>query len=307
MPMVAGIGNALLAAPMVRQLADALPDVHVAVVAAGRAIAEVLRREPGVGEVHVLGRGLAGRVRTLRWVRRCRFDACLLPFPSNRWEYGLFAALSGARRRIRHRYPIGHWRALGCIRSEGPRARPGVHDVVQNLELLRALGIEPDVSAVPRFRLEEVDVAAAAALLGDVGIGPDQRPIALHAGSARTVVGRAKRWPPSAYGGLIRRLTNQDIGPLLVLEGPDEPGIGAAVIRAVQDGVAPQPSAVRLVGPIGEAAALLARCRLYVGSDSGLAHLAAAVGTPPVTLFAPSDPDRVCPFGHRRVHDRLRG
>jgi ADP-heptose:LPS heptosyltransferase len=54
-----------------------------------------------------------------------------------------------------------------------------------------------------------------------------------------------------------------------------------------------------LTGSLGTAAAILHRAELYVGSDSGLAHLASAVGTPAVTLFAPADPDRVCPFGNR--------
>ena len=44
---------------------------------------------------------------------------------------------------------------------------------------------------------------------------------------------------------------------------------------------------------------MLERAALYVGSDSGLGHLAAAVGTRAVTLFAPADPDRVCPYGNR--------
>ena len=48
-----------------------------------------------------------------------------------------------------------------------------------------------------------------------------------------------------------------------------------------------------------EREALLQQAALYVGSDSGLAHLSAAVGTPPVTLFGPADPDRMCPFGYR--------
>jgi ADP-heptose:LPS heptosyltransferase len=56
---------------------------------------------------------------------------------------------------------------------------------------------------------------------------------------------------------------------------------------------------IRLDGPLGEAAALMERAELYVGTDSGLAHLAAAVGTPAVTIFAPADPDRVCPYGYR--------
>src|SRR5262249_54049961 len=38
---------------------------------------------------------------------------------------------------------------------------------------------------------------------------------------------------------------------------------------------------------------------IYAGTDSGLAHLAAAVGTRAVTIFAPADPGRVCPFGNR--------
>jgi ADP-heptose:LPS heptosyltransferase len=42
-----------------------------------------------------------------------------------------------------------------------------------------------------------------------------------------------------------------------------------------------------------------------MGSDSGLAHLASAVGTKAVTIFAPADPDRVCPFGYRDLVVRV--
>src|SRR5205814_3012362 len=58
-------------------------------------------------------------------------------------------------------------------------------------------------------------------------------------------------------------------------------------------------SVLKVTGSLGHAAAVLERAVLYVGSDSGLAHLAAAVGTRAVTLFAPADPERVCPFGQR--------
>ena len=66
-------------------------------------------------------------------------------------------------------------------------------------------------------------------------------------------------------------------------------------------GPAKAPHVVRLTGPLGDAAAVLERATMYVGSDSGLAHLAAAVGTPAVTMFSPADPDRVCPFGYRHL------
>jgi ADP-heptose:LPS heptosyltransferase len=50
---------------------------------------------------------------------------------------------------------------------------------------------------------------------------------------------------------------------------------------------------------VGQVAALLARCRLYVGNDSGLTHLAAAVGAETVAVFGPTDPAVWAPRGSR--------
>ena len=102
--------------------------------------------------------------------------------------------------------------------------------------------------------------------------------MAIHAGSGATVFGAAKRWDPRNYAALIDRL---DV-PVVLLEGPDEGGVADEINAAA---ARPSP-VVKLAGPLAEAAAVLSACRLYVGNDSGLGHLAAAVGTPPVTLFA---------------------
>jgi ADP-heptose:LPS heptosyltransferase len=94
-----------------------------------------------------------------------------------------------------------------------------------------------------------------------------------------------------------------ELGDRIVLvEGPDEAGVAAEILNS-RDITTSQssPKIVCLNGPLGEAAAILQRAELYVGSDSGLAHLAAAVGTPAVTLFAPADADRVCPYGQREL------
>jgi len=49
--------------------------------------------------------------------------------------------------------------------------------------------------------------------------------------------------------------------------------------------------------PLPLLAAILSRCRLYVGNDSGVTHLAAAVGVPTVAIFGPTDPDVWAPRG----------
>src|SRR5205823_7376395 len=84
---------------------------------------------------------------------------------------------------------------------------------------------------------------------------------------------------------------------VVLVEGPDEAGVALEIVNS-RDAAGSRVRAVRIVrltGPLADAAVLLERAALYVGSDSGLAHLAAAVGTPAVTIFAPADPDRVCP------------
>jgi ADP-heptose:LPS heptosyltransferase len=333
-PMVAGVGNALMALPMVRQIKLNKPRARVTVVALTDAMGEPFRRLGQVDQVLVSGPGVSGISRAVRMIRDQQPDVFLVPFPSNRWQYNMLALGSGANRVIMHGYPIGRFSTMTWASgAERVKAERGVHDVVQNLRLLRSLGIEPDETDRPRFVLNEQDRARATKRLHEIGLGKTDDFIAIHAGSARTVLARAKRWPAQNYAALIDALAAQTNLALVVLEGPDEAGVADEIISASSSSAAaPSPDtlgegggvaearasrqaliptlsrstgradkaiALRLTGPLGDAAAVLERANLYVGSDSGLAHLAAAVGTRAVTLFAPADPDRVCPFGNR--------
>jgi hypothetical protein len=125
--------------------------------------------------------------------------------------------------------------------------------------------------------------------------------IAVHAGSGSyTVIARAKRWDPRNYAELIAAMIHEHGKSVLLLEGPDESGVADSIVKHFPDGNPPaQLRVLKLSGPLGVSAAILERASLYVGSDSGLAHLAASVGKRAVTIFAPADPDRVCPYGSR--------
>jgi ADP-heptose:LPS heptosyltransferase len=110
-------------------------------------------------------------------------------------------------------------------------------------------------------------------------------PVALHPGSGS----RIKNWPFECFL-LVAEVLRKKGTPILWLLGPAEEGIEVPAQDIV---VSNQPFAL--------CAALLSRCRAFIGNDSGMAHLAAAAGCRTVALFGPSDPDVWAPRG-KDVH-----
>lgn len=109
----------------------------------------------------------------------------------------------------------------------------------------------------------------------------DGRPIAMHPGSG----GERKNWPLDRWIDLARELAGR--APLRVIGGESDGPRLAALRRALGD----RPD-VRFVEnlPLPTVAAVLAGCRLFLGHDSGISHLAAATGVRCLLLFGPTDP-----------------
>lgn len=115
---------------------------------------------------------------------------------------------------------------------------------------------------------------------------------AVHPGSSSA----AKNWPPGRFASFIRKITAQNDLQVLLIEGPLDHQSVQEVRNRIGD-----PDVPILQVPLGLLAAVLARCILFVGNDSGVAHLAAAVGTPTIAIFGPTDPLKWAPRGKRVV------
>lgn len=95
-----------------------------------------------------------------------------------------------------------------------------------------------------------------------------------------------KNWPASKYADLARYWVSRRGGNVLMLAGPADED-AARAFTAAMDGT----PFVSLEGEdLPRVAAALERCEIYVGNDSGPTHMAAAVRTPTVALFGPTDP-----------------
>jgi ADP-heptose:LPS heptosyltransferase len=111
---------------------------------------------------------------------------------------------------------------------------------------------------------------------------------------------QGKQWPADAFASLAATLTAPDGlfagARVAVLAAAGERDQAAPLLAAL-----PAERVIDLVGRVDllTAAACLGRTGFFIGNDSGLMHLAAAVGTPTLGLFGPSRDERYRPWGQR--------
>jgi heptosyltransferase-2 len=315
------LGDTVMAIPAVRSLRAAFPDERLslagpwATLLAGQGLADVLVAYP---------RSWSGRLRTADHVRDLRAGvAVLLP---NSLEAALAARYWRAQRRVGFAIDGRSW----LLTDRVPVPEPRGHQIDEYLALVQALGVPP-LTREPRLAPPAVEAAerrAARALLAEAGLG-DRAPrpiIGVHLGAE---FGPAKRWPVERVVEFCREVTAASASAVL-LGAPRDLPLAERVVA-----VTGTPSLVGRDSP-QTLTAVLAEIAALVSGDTGVAHLAAALGTPVVTLFGPTDPAlsgprglaatvrhpvpcapcfyRACPIEHpcmrgiaaRDVHERVR-
>jgi heptosyltransferase-2 len=116
--------------------------------------------------------------------------------------------------------------------------------------------------------------------------------IAMHAGSGG--YSTARRWAPERFAKLADTLFHDFGGQLILMGGPEEAELHQQVIGMMQSRMPARSFAGK--GSIRVAAAVLEQADLFVGNDSGLMHLAVAVGTPTVAIFGLTNSDAWGPY-----------
>jgi len=171
-----------------------------------------------------------------------------------------------------------------------PPPAPGAkHAVVHFLDCLEQAGIQASKCVSPRIDLDPKDREGGARLLERL-LGPDdtKQPIILHPGSG----GRQKNWVPASFARTVQLFRRLGWSAILLEGEADE-----AAVRAVSDHLQPDEPRVLKDASLLQVAGAIACSRLIVGNDSGISHLAAALGTPLVCLFGPTDPVVWRPLG----------
>ncbi|HEX9158053.1 MAG TPA: lipopolysaccharide heptosyltransferase II [Syntrophales bacterium] len=287
------IGDVVMTFPAIGSVRETLPTAWITVLVKPW-VADLVRMHPAVDEVMVYERpgrhdGFGGLLALARELRGKRFDAAILL--QNAIEAAVIARL--ARIPVRAGYSTD---ARGLLLTHPVKRTPEsktVHQSLYYLEMLKALGFRSSGTMV-KIQPTEQQKLSADRLLGQFGIAGRRPIVGMAPGAA---YGPAKRWFPERFAAVADRLAGRFTCPVVLFGSSGD----RANTEAVQS--ASKNTFIDIAGKtnLGDAIALIARCDLFVTNDSGLMHVAGALGVPTVAIFGSTNPQTTYPLGERTL------
>jgi heptosyltransferase II len=264
------------------------------IVAARRSVASLFALVPGVDRVVELGPsgGLLTAWRGAREdasaVRAVAPSAALL-FP-NSIHSAMTARLAGVPERWGYRRD-----GRGLLLTRAIRPLRSIHQVDAYRHLVAAVGMT-NGPREPRLDLAPTVIDEARVILQAAGWNLSAPIVGFAPGAA---FGGAKRWPPARVAAVMARVIQErDAVCVMVGAAADAGTVGevAAHLDTIS-GPAARGHVVNLVGKttLAQLAGVMAVSRVFVSNDSGAMHLAAAVGTPVVAMFGPTNERATAP------------
>lgn len=287
------IGDTILTVPFLRNLRYAEPDAWIAwVVAPGSA--EVVSGIPYVDEliywdpvtIHADSKGthrtLSAKLDYIITLRKTEYDKVYVLKRS--LSSAIMAFLSGAKERIGF-----DTEGRGFLLTKKIPYRHDRHEVQNFLDILRIDGVPVEDDYLESWESPE-EGADAEKLLSETGVSSEDKLLVIHPFASML----GKCWAMENYAVLAMMMVNAGYRPAIVGAPADQKILESYLYLFPKE-------TINLVGRcrLRVTMALLRRSQIYVGNDSGVMHLAAAVGLPLVAIFGPTSPERFGPWGNR--------
>jgi len=281
------IGDCVAAQPLFMRLATRRPDVVIDALAPAW-VAPALQAMPEIRKVipNPFGHGAfdpIGRWKLARSLAGQYDEAYVLP---NSWKSALIPLFAGIPVRTGF---IGEARYGLINRAHRLDKQALPLQVERYAQLAEAPGAALE-RPLPNPLLRR-DAAAVAATLAKHGLAAEPKPVVFCPGAE---YGPAKRWPERHFAELARRLKAEG-NPVWILGSKKDAPVADEIVR-LSGG-----AALNLCGStsLADAIDLIAHARFVVTNDSGLMHVAAALGTPLVALFGSTSANYTPPLSDR--------
>jgi len=283
------IGDGIMSLPAIRAWKDHFPGERLAVLAK-RYLADIYLNIPEIDEVL----SIPDRWTVRSWVaaamelRQKRFASGILF--TNSFSSALFFRLAGVPALAGYARDGRGW----LLRRRVPPFSGMEHHQHYYLNIVESLvGKRITRAYSPGLIVLPAERDRAGAWLAGQGLAPGLPLLAVAPGAA---YGSAKAWPPERFREFLRRWSeNRPASAVLLLGSAAERERTAAMAAGSPGRVLDLAGSLTLRQSI----AVLSRCRLFIGNDSGMMHVAAALGLPLAVLFGPTEPGRTAPLASR--------
>jgi len=292
------LGDIIAGTPAIRAVREAFPEAHITllsnrlmkqIVPPGTLVDELLVYE----ENSIKGwKWLLDHWQLISKLRQRKFDVAI----NLRWcsdRTALLTFLSGARYRV----SSGPREMMFLYNIRVPHPEGRYHEIHRNLDIVKALGIEAYNETPFVFRSTE-DREFASQFFAQHSLQQGTT-IGIHPGASKPI----RAWMPERFTEIGRRLIEKRHVKIVVTWGPGEEPLA----RQVADPLKPFAVLSPETKTIGQLAAVIECCGLYISNCSGPMNVAMAVQTPVVALLGSSDPTDWGPYGdiHRMVKSSL--
>lgn len=274
------IGDAVLTTPALFALRRFLPRAQIDILLEDW-VAPVLAGSDLIDRVVIAPRdGTSARARVARELRAEQYDVVYNLHGGT--TATLFTRATGAK----HRVGFGDYQYARLHNHVAPTPReiwrrPTLHSVEQQLALIGWTGVPVSDRPGTRLTITEEAVANVSEKLRLAGFEVEKsEPFAV---MHPTAAFDTKQWATDKFARVAEELHARGLMPVAIVSSKEEPILQSLI----------EQTSVRLVGLsnllLPEVAALTSRARLFIGNDSGIAHIAAAVGAPCVVIFGSSN------------------
>jgi len=293
---MAGIGDTLIATPLIHELHANFPGATIDVLAMWPGAKDLLEHNPNVSRVFQKNLMKCGKFEALKFLwslRREGYQLSINTHPQSRIHYRIAAWLAGAEVRISHEYEGFNWLDRWLVTGTLPQDYT-LSAVENNLAVLPLIGAQKKLPAhelelflTPAEEKWADDFLARTSLAGKKWLG-------VHVGSGGTKNLALRRWPLENYIELSRRLAEwQKDFPVLFFGGPEEASSHEKIRSQLPNAIFPPTNNLR------QAAALLRRARAFLSVDTSLMHIAAAMKVPAqIVIETPTWNKPIEPFGN---------
>lgn len=261
------MGDVLVTTPLARSIKSALPDASIDYLVF-RGTERVLIKNPDIRNIITITRGASGLGTLLSLSGK--YDVALAAYPSDRT---LIAAAIAGKRSIGLTYNIRTWWKKILLNSV-MHCNDTLHVVPNMLSLLAPLDITPVPDVVMGY--DEEDLAFARTVLGAT------KYVLIHPYSLKEY----KYWPPEQWARLAALIQEQTDCTAVFTRTPEPEGAG--LLEKILKMAPPETRAFDAPCTLNQLAALLKNASAYVGIDTAITHVAAALNIPTVALFGPT-------------------